>query len=70
VQTIVLTDGEAVERWVSEVGPLLPVREAAVLRGCSKNAIMDRVSRGRVRRFVLFGHVFVGMREAVGGLVE
>lgn len=60
-----IQDGEHLERVAAEVGPLLPVREAAALRGCHRSSLWDRLERGSVRRFILFGHTLVGMREVM-----
>jgi len=58
-----LQDGAGIERAFAEVGPLLPVREAAALRGCSCKAVRDRIRRGSIRRFVVLGHHFVALKE-------
>jgi len=62
---VILLDGAAIEKATVESGPLVPVREAAELRGCSKQALQGRIHRGTVRVFFLLGHQFVSLKEAL-----
>jgi len=62
-RTVILESGLQVEAAIQARGPLLPVREAAVLRGLSRQWIHKLVHRGVVIDYQVFGHRFVALRE-------